>query len=108
LASYSLLMSVVLCKMPYILVQHHVKIVISGVLSLVLESYGSKVLQKSLIFTTSTKRQSLTPEQLNSHSAGGAASSVQHYGNMLPRTAVLSLMAPQSCQHTGISMSNLP
>jgi len=39
-------------------------VIISGILSLVLKSYGSKVLQKSLIFTTSTKRQSLTPEQL--------------------------------------------
>jgi hypothetical protein len=69
-------MSVVLWKMFYILVQHHVKMfIISGILSLVLKSYGGKALQKSVIFTTSTQRQSLTPEQLNSHSA---ASSVHH------------------------------
>lgn len=57
---------------------------------------GRKVLQKSVIFTTSTQRQSLTPEPLNSHEAGGAVSSVQHYDTTLPRIAVLSLMSPQA------------
>jgi len=91
--------------MSYIFVQHHVKMVItSGVLSLVLKSYGRKVLQKSVIFTTSTQHQSLTPEPLNSHSAGGAVSSVQHYDTTLPKIAVLSLMSSQACQHKGISM----
>jgi hypothetical protein len=98
-------MSGVLWKMSYIFVQHHVKTVItSDILSLVLKSYGRKVLQKSVIFTTSTQRQSLAPEPLNSHKAGGAVSSVQHYDITLSKIAVLSLMSPQACQHTGISM----